>query len=45
MSSMDTTREYGENSLPEDVSLIDVVDLSTIEIESKGEDAVIRITK
>lgn len=30
MSSMDTTREYGENSLPEDTDLVDVVDLSEI---------------
>lgn len=42
MSKPDNT-EYGENELPED--LTDVTDLSTIKIERKGEDAVIKITK
>lgn len=34
-----------EDKLPEDPDLTDIVDLSVIEIEGKGEDAVIKITK
>lgn len=43
MSSPDTNTD-DDNKLPEDPDLTDVVDLSEIKIESKGEDAFIRNT-